>query len=420
MIPVNGIEVQIARLIQRGELTHSAAVELIDSGKIDEVGSYPDRLIIPNSIKVQDRANRVKILIASGSMMGRGVPLDLQKFDAAVVRDNESEKQDIETCKRYSKSLISIENGRPKVKLSCIPSNYLEVVNGYTKVNEKFKFEFPETAEAIKALQSASQFRKRIKRRERLHTPLRPFWAVTGRAQYDPSPEFDGDLLTMSKRRYRGIIADSIVCVDFTAAEMGIAGVLSDDQNLIDDYLAEGDMYVEFIQRFGLSISRDQVKPIVLGLTKGTTEYGIATRAKVSISEAKRIMQAIRERYRTYFNWAFQEAGCDIQNRKVVDPVRLLTAPLGFTNEEYLQKFSYEDRIRKAMSWRVQTMSSVILYQSLVNAVRSGLPIVATLHDSCYVEGLHYGDELERIMKESSVKYLRGLVLKTKVEKNEY
>lgn len=419
-IPVENVEIKIYRLLESGRLTVDKAIELMDEDILSETGRYLKKGHTVNTVPVEctekEKLYRNRILVAAGIMMYYGLPACMETYDSLIEKEEAELINHVELCRSYCENLIRKKNHRYLVNLTALDSGYYDIKNGHPSLKESFRYEQPEVAEALRFIQGHGLFRKLVRRKPSLHTPSQPFYTYTGRCQYSHDPIWDGPLLALS-RRYRTIIdkkAD-IRVVDVKAEEIGIAGALSGDTNLINDYSSGEDVYDNFITNSGLDITRDTAKVILLGFTKGMTPYGIALRSGISLERATELVGILRSRYDLYNKWALKEAGCLYkEGSEVPYAVRdnIIRTPLGFTNASVVTTRDHNERLNSAKSFRVQAYGSILLYRVLTEAIREGIVINGTLHDSIYVTGAKQAEAVQKMFHRYS-EQIFGIPLKT-------
>ena len=422
------LEVKTFHRLVTGALKPENVITLLNADVVIDAGSYQKVKngktvsfpIVRSNTSEKDTKRITNIALAYGVIMFNGLPADINAYDTLMAEEAELLHIYETTCRKFNKKLLSIRKGKRKFNFACLEDKYIDIKNSIPQINELFKEEHPEVAEAIKFIQTHFLFKKHIPRKERLHTPAQPLYTSTGRCQYSYSHLYDGPLLCFAKR-YRSIIynPNTVYEVDLKAADMGFAAALSKDEAMAEDYLRE-DIYNHFIADAGLSITREQAKIILLGITKGLTPYGIAKCAGIGLAEAEEIYNILLKRYHTYQRWAMEQAGVlyDTNTGRIrgVNTKKIITAPLNLNNKESIALCDYNERINSAKSFLVQAYGSVLLHGGVVDAIKAGVKVIATLHDSVYVESREDAIKVRDIIEKNSQYLLNGFRLETTME----
>ena len=424
-IKIQCVEYTIGEMIRQKFITKDEAVELIDNCDfLEECGRYDagkGKLpipIMPSNLPPDTKILRTQISIAYAIIYSHGLPISIERYDKLKKEGEEKVNECIEVCVEYNPDLIQ-EKGT--VNLHALEDKYLLKSQGnYPKLSDVFECQHPEVAKAIKFIQSYNKFTQHIKRKKRLHTISRPFYANTGRCQYPFNKIYDGPLLVLSKQMRLIIDPEAdIWVVDITSADMAVVAALSNDVAMQEDYKSD-DIYMAFIDRIDLDIDRDLAKILLLGITKGMTAWGISQRAGISEEEAQELLDIISEHYHVYMAWADEEAGYgynEDDDKIIVDKNKVLSAPYGITNGTIIKSRSFKNRINSSKSFRAQAYGSAILYRTVVEATKEHLVIVGTLHDSIYVQGEEAAQRVAELFTESSSYFLNGFELKTTIER---
>jgi hypothetical protein len=145
----------------------------------------------------------------------------------------------------------------------------------------------------------------------RNRTLLGAFGSKTGRNQPSNSKYIFGPSTWM-----RGLIKPppgyGAAYIDWSQQEFGIAANLSGDAAMMRDYLS-GDPYLAFAKTAGAippdgtkdthPTVREQYKTAALGVQYGLEEKGLADRLDIQPIAARRLLQAHRLAYRTFWEW---------------------------------------------------------------------------------------------------------------------
>ncbi len=430
MTSVRNIEASAFSLLKSCKITPVDLIKIMDQNNLDEIGV---RVIKGKSVKINpdnlsqiDRQNRNKIYCSYAAITHNGIPIDLNAYDK-IVSDHAGElAMSMQVLNdRFPNTVILTETG-VKITFKTLPKDFVAYSNGYTIPSDYCKIQHPEIAEALKYCRGWQNVKSRVKRKALLQTISQPCYTSTGRCQYSASKEFDGDLMLQPKR-FRVIIDPkaNLYEIDATAEDFFTTAALANDENMLDDYFSD-DVYTAFIEKAGLTINRDAAKILLLGIIKGMSDRTVAKNAKITIGTARKLREMLFARYSRYRIWAERESGLLIDNTgtyqrneqgsKLYQPDHVLSTPLGFTNTLMLNTKSFEERYNAAISFRSQAMGSVILYKTIVQAIRENLPVHATLHDAIYVSGYANALRIDQLFRESSRQFC-GYEMKTKIKK---
>lgn len=213
---------------------------------------------------------------------------------------------------------------------------------------------------------------------------LNPYGSVTGRNQPSNSRFIFG-----SARWVREFIqappGRGVVYVDWSSQEIAIAAALSGDKNLWDDYSA-GDIYIAFAIRAGLApagatkqshpAERKMCKAVVLGLSYGLTEYGLAHNLGKRKREARELIQLHKEAYSVFHKWADNQAnlcsmGLPIKTR------------LGWT-----RKINPGGRVnlRSFKNFQMQATGAEMMRLAVSQLTEAGIRVCCPVHDAVLCE----------------------------------
>jgi len=167
----------------------------------------------------------------------------------------------------------------------------------------------------------------------------------------------------------------AVVYLDYKAEEVAIAGSLSGDYGLLRDYAAE-DIYLAFGRRAGLNgIPRSVLKTVVLGAAYGMGPFTLSTRLRITLSQARRLLDAHHHAYPKFWAWSDSQV-VTAQVRKQ------LQSKLGWQiRVPSTEKFS-PNRYR---NWTIQTAGSEIMMLASIYMNQAGIEIVATVHDGFFL-----------------------------------
>jgi DNA polymerase I len=168
-------------------------------------------------------------------------------------------------------------------------------------------------AEAVKLISDLKTFSLVVGSDGRSRYPVFPFGAVTGRCT-PPAKQF---VLAQSAWT-RGLIAPpqgwAITYLDYSAAEILIAAVLSADEKMLADYLS-GDVYTNCAVRMGLAPAgstkesmgalRDVMKVWLLSTLYGASPKSLHDKlAGSTLEQAEQFVRGNHESYQRYWAWS--------------------------------------------------------------------------------------------------------------------
>jgi hypothetical protein len=226
----------------------------------------------------------------------------------------------------------------------------------------------------------------------RNRTPLSPFGTVTGRN----TPSNTKSIFGPARWSRFSVVADEgkgICYVDWSAQEIGIAGFLSNDPQLIATYLS-GDPYIYFGVLIGkmppgtvrgsteVERWRDRFKTLFLGVNYGMGVRRLAYSLDVEPCEALELLQLHRRHYPVYWRWIERvldntdmrsmSATMDGWSIRVVDNVR---DPDKSTRTGTLQNF------------QPQAHGATMMRLTAIALVEGGVEVAFPLHDAFLNEG---------------------------------
>lgn len=180
----------------------------------------------------------------------------------------------------------------------------------------------------------------------------------------------------------------AICAIDFKSQEFLIAGLLSQDTEMIKAYQS-GDVYLYTAKLAGAvpldgerkdyEEVRDRFKSTTLGIQYGMMENSLAkkitldTGTPTTPGEASRLINTFNKVYKRHARWKKEE----LRKYKKRRYVRL---PCGF----YM--WGDNDNERSSGNCPIQGFGSSIMRQSVTNALSKNLKVIKTLHDAVYIE----------------------------------
>jgi hypothetical protein len=220
----------------------------------------------------------------------------------------------------------------------------------------------------------------------RNRTGLSAFRAKTGRNQPSNSRFIFGPSVWL-RHLIKPKDGRAIAYCDWSAQEIAIAGALSGDDAMWEGYAA-GDVYLDFAKRAGLvppyattathPHERNLCKTLLLGVSYGMSEQGLAERANIHIAQARDLMQRHRSTYRPFWAWS----------DNVVNTA-LVGAPLFTTfgwRMQWPRGADVDRRERTARNFPMQANGAEMMRLAVCMAVEAGLMICAPVHDALLLE----------------------------------
>jgi len=180
----------------------------------------------------------------------------------------------------------------------------------------------------------------------------------------------------------------AIVSIDYSQQEFLIAGLLSEDQKMVQAYHS-GDPYLEFAKQAGAIPKdairadyeeiRDKFKASVLGILFGMGARGLAvkitkdTGQECSEDEGRRLIELFYSTYTTYNIWRIKK----LDEYKRQGYLRL---PCGWT------MWGNNENERSILNYPIQGCGASIMRRGVINCGKGTLEVIMTLHDALYIE----------------------------------
>jgi hypothetical protein len=211
---------------------------------------------------------------------------------------------------------------------------------------------------------------------------LGPFVASTSRNQPSSSKFLFGPA-TWIRGLGKPTQGTALVYADWSAQEIGIAGALSEDENLMADYLS-GDPYLGFGKAIGYvpaeatkrshPFERDVLKLVLLATGYGMGVEKMAAELDKTEFEVGQILRQHRLRYATFWEWIDQEIASAL--------VR------GFmrTRLGWQMRVVEGCRPTSLLNWHMQSHGAEMMRLAVIRAVDAGLKICAPVHDALLME----------------------------------
>jgi len=202
--------------------------------------------------------------------------------------------------------------------------------------------------------------------------------------------------------------------IDYGSQEFFIAGLVTEDQNMIDAYLS-GDVYLAFGKQIGMipkdgtkethKFQRNLCKAAVLGISFGMTCIGLSakltadTGKEVTEEEAQEFIDAFYDAYPNLKEWQ------DSLEQSYLDgePIKL---PCGWYH------WCDNDNMRSVKNVPIQGFGASVMRRAVDIAVKNGCQISFTLHDAIYIEYPIDKPEMVKVLNDAMIEgfayYFRG------------
>jgi hypothetical protein len=213
-----------------------------------------------------------------------------------------------------------------------------------------------------------------------------PFGSQTGRCQ--PRAKMYPFLMSNWLRcLIRPDSGQAIAGIDFVSQEFALAGYLSNDEQMISAY-ACGDPYIWFARKAGLVPPdatkgshpeiRNLCKTLTLGLQYGMGEKALhshllSTGQQTTEAKTKLLLKTFKAIFHTHYSWS----------KNIVLTYRSkrhLTLPDGWT------LMPDNPSNTSVANFPIQGTGACILRQSVINAQKMGLRVIAPVHDAIYIQ----------------------------------
>lgn len=220
---------------------------------------------------------------------------------------------------------------------------------------------------------------------------VRPYMGIYGSQTARSQPSSTG-FIPLKSAWMRTLIepakGKAICGIDYASQEFLIAGLLANDENMLEDY-ESGDVYLAYGKGIGFipqdatkashKKERDMCKPVVLGLQFDMSKYGLAKDLtekwgrEVSTDEAQEWIEKYHDRYKKLFTYKNK-------NYLKYKSQGFLKLPCGW----YL--WGDQNNKRSVGNFPIQGMGSSIMRKAVQLAQEEGLDVIYTLHDAIYIE----------------------------------
>jgi len=184
--------------------------------------------------------------------------------------------------------------------------------------------------------------------------------------------------------------------IDYGQQEFFLAGLLSDDEAMIEAYLS-GDPYLYMGKQAGTipqdgtkkthERERDLMKSTTLGILFGMTKYGLAIKLtadsgqEFTEDQAEEMIGVFESVYPTYIDWRREQ-------------LSLYEQGMAFSTLDGWKLWTDNDNPRSVLNVPVQGGGASIMRKAVDLAVAKGCRVVFTLHDAIYIE-----DKMDNIGK---------------------
>jgi DNA polymerase I len=252
--------------------------------------------------------------------------------------------------------------------------------------------EIARLAEAVKQINDLKTFELVVGCDGRSRYPVFPFGAVTGRC----TPSAKRFLLAQSAWT-RGLIAPApgwaIAYLDYAAAEILIAAVLSGDENMLSDYL-NGDVYTNCAIRMGLAPAgstkgsigtlRDVMKVWLLSTLYGASPRSLHEKlAGSTLEQAEEFVRHNHESYARYWAWSDRRTEIFIYETGVEETAFGWRHHLD--KSERFDDYLFWGARNRSRNFPMQATCAEILRWACVLASDDGVTIHAPLHDAVLI-----------------------------------
>lgn len=243
---------------------------------------------------------------------------------------------------------------------------------------------------------------------------LSPFGAKSGRNSPSSSRFIFGPAKWI-RRLIRPEPGRALAYLDYAQQEFAVAGVLSDDANMVRAY-DSGDPYLEFARMAGAvppgatkathGAERSRYKTAALGVQYGQGAHGLAARLGIGVAEAEALLANHRRTFPSFWKWS----------DAVVDYAMLvgeLKSPFGWTIHA-----GPDANPRTFRNFMMQASGADILRIACILMEEAGITVCAPVHDAVLIEAnAHDIDSAvataKRAMERASAIVLGGFALKT-------
>lgn len=202
--------------------------------------------------------------------------------------------------------------------------------------------------------------------------------------------------------------------IDYGQQEFFLAGLISEDQEMIDAYLS-GDPYLHMGKQAGLipedgtkkshEFERDLMKSTTLGILFGMTKYGLSKKLTADTGrdhtddEAQELIDTFENLYFKYTLW---------RKERLYD----YESGIGFNTLDGWKLWPDNDNPRSVMNFPIQGAGASIMRKAVDLAVADGVKVIFTLHDAIYIEAKtgqeDHIEKLNKAMRDAFIFYFKN------------
>lgn len=389
------------RILQGEPYTDAEKEEIMDYCQGDVTVTTKLYHAMKNSGALNDLPNalmRGRYMWALAMMEHNGVPIDMEKY--TLIRDKWDgikssliKKTDVKYGV-YDKDVFKTDKFRNFIEVLGIP--WKLTPTGQPQLDAEYLKDqcktFPELRELYELRVSLGKFRLSnlgIGEDGRNRCMLSAFNTLTGRN----SPSSTGFIFgpsTWIRNLIKPAEGMAIAYIDFEQQEIGIAGALSNDDQLLQAYRS-GDPYLGIAKAIGAIPQdgtkathgeiRDKYKVALLSMGYGAEPQTIATRAGMTLAEAKMFHKTHKMTYRKYWEWinTFIDLG-------LAEGIVRTSFGWQYQTAGVIGIGGKAKSTRTLLNWPMQSYGSEMLRQSIIVLLENGIKVCAPIHDACVIE----------------------------------
>jgi DNA polymerase I len=294
---------------------------------------------------------------------------------------------------------------------ACLEDEYLELMAEVYPRLEPFRA-LRKTLSLLRVLNPP------IGRDGRNRSSIKPFSAKTSRNQ--PRTR---DMIMCFPAWLRSLMraepGHALIYVDLSSAEFGIAGALSRDSSMMEDY-RQGDPYLSLGKRMGVlppeatktshQAKREVLKSVCLGAQYGMGPQTLALKLKIPLEEADELLRHHRRAYPRYWKYADTVVEAARFERQI------------WTSLDWRLNDAHLEKTNSLRNFPMQATCADILRLACCLAVESGLEVVAPFHDAVLIHvPTPEIDRSLRLMRDifarASAALLNGFELRSGIER---
>ena len=362
---------------------------------------------------------RGRYAVVAAAMEHCGVPLDVDMLDQLVAQGPGLRARLIqEVDEAYGVFEDgSFRESRFRHYLACQGLAWPTLKNGRLALDKDI---FREMARAFPQLRDLHQLRETLAHFRELKLtvgedgrnryPIFPFSARTGRNQPSTNRNVFG-LPSWMRGLIQPVPGMALAYIDFAQQELAIAAALSGDMAMLEAYKS-GDFYMAFAIRVGAvppnatkathPNERERFKQCALGVLFGMEDRGLARRLGISIPEARRLLQAHRQTFATFWRWSDATIDQAMLNGR-------LQTVFGWTLH-----VTRQTKVRTLRNFPMQANGAEMLRIAGIGLFEAGIHVCAPVHDAVLIEASLADIEAavittQTIMREASIAVLDGV-----------